>query len=278
MKIAYSGIEGSFASIAAEKIFPGEEMVTCKSFSEAYEKVKDGICDAAVLPIENSYAGEVGQVTDLMYEGDLKVSGVYPLRVSQNLLGIIGSSVSDIKKVISHPQALEQCMDYIDEHGMSIEQSTNTARAALEVSKLSDKSVGAIASKKTANLYGLSVLQPDINKDKMNTTRFAVFSKEELTQCSKNMHDACIMIFTVRHEAGALAKAIGIIGDHRFNMRVIRSRRIKGVQWQYYFYIELEGRMRSIEGSGIIDEMNRYCESVRLIGSYYAEEPVIEED
>ena len=165
MKIAYSGIEGSFASIAAEKIFPDGTLVPCKSFKEAYDIVESGECDAAVLPIENSFAGEVGQVTDLMYEGNLYVNGVYPLRVSQNLLGVKGSTLSDIKKVISHPQALEQCLEYLDAHNIETEQSTNTARAALAVAQKGDKSVGAIASKKTASLYGLDVIEQDINRD-----------------------------------------------------------------------------------------------------------------
>jgi len=277
MKIAYSGIEGSFASIAAEKIFPQEEMVTCKSFKEAYDLVEQGICNAAVLPIENSYAGEVGQVTDLMFEGNLAVNGIYPLRVSQNLLGMKGSSVDNIKKVISHPQALEQCMDYLDEKGIQTQQSSNTARAALEVSQIGDITIGAIASKKTAELYGLDVLEADINKDKMNTTRFAVFNRPQDATKAIGKYDSSILIFTVRHEAGALAKAIGIIGDYGFNMRVIRSRRIKGVRWQYYFYTEIEGRKDKVENSNLINEMKQYCESVKLLGSYYAGEESIEE-
>ena len=277
MKVAYSGIEGSFASIAAEKIFPDAQMITCKSFKEAYDKVADGECEAAVLPMENSYAGEVGQVTDLMYEGELCVNGVFPLKVTQNLLGTKESTIGDIKKVVSHPQALEQCMEYLDEHDIQMEQATNTARAALLVSEMSDKSVGAIASKKTAQLYGLRVLEADINKDKMNTTRFAVFTRPFDTKTVVGKFDTCIMLFTVRHEAGALAKAIGVIGDHGYNMRVIRSRRIKGVRWQYYFYTEIEGRLNAIENSNLTEDMKRYCESVRILGSYYAGEDTIEE-
>ena len=129
----------------------------------------------------------------------------------------------------------------------------------------------------TAGLYGLEVLEADINKDKMNTTRFAVFKREDDIVGQPVKYDTCIMMFTVRHEAGALAKAIGVIGDHGFNMRVIRSRRIKGVRWQYYFYTEIEGRLSTVKGSDMIDEMKKYCESVRLIGSYYAGEENIEE-
>ena len=122
VKVAYSGIEGSFASIAAGRLFPEGHLVSHKSFKDAYESVSKGECSLAVLPIENSYAGEVSQVMDLMYEGDLYINGVYGLRVAQNLLGIPGSTLSGIKKVISHPQALAQCEDYIYTHDFGSRQ------------------------------------------------------------------------------------------------------------------------------------------------------------
>ena len=101
MKIAYSGIEGAFAHIAAKRIFPAEELISYGDFRSAYEAVEKGECDYAVLPIENSYAGEVGQVTDLMFQGGLFVNGVYTLNVMQNLLGVKGASVESVRKVIS---------------------------------------------------------------------------------------------------------------------------------------------------------------------------------
>ena len=117
MKIAYSGIEGAFAYIAAQRIFPGQELLSFGDFRSAYEAVEKGDCDYAVLPIENSYAGEVGQVTDLMFQGGLFVNGVYTLNVLQNLLGVKGASLESVRKVISHPQALEQSGDFIAAHG-----------------------------------------------------------------------------------------------------------------------------------------------------------------
>jgi len=277
MKIAYSGIEGSFASIAAEKIFPEGTLVPCKSFKEAYEIVENGECDAAVLPIENSFAGEVGQVTDLMYEGSLYVNGVYPLRVSQNLLGVKGSTLSEIKKVVSHPQAIEQCLEYLDAHDIETEQSTNTARAALAVAQKGDRSIGAIASKKTAELYGLEVIEQDINRDNMNTTRFAVLSKSIEPLHPFDEYSTCIVMFTVKNEAGALAKSLEIIGRHGYNMRVIRSRRLKNEQWKYYFYTELEGKISSLEGTAMVLEMTKFCDVLKVLGSYSVDEATIEE-
>ena len=146
LKVAYSGIEGSFASISVSKIFPDAERVPYKNFKECYDAVAIGQCDFAVMPIENSYAGEVGQVNDLMFEGDLFVNGVYELKVTQCLLGVPGSSIDKITTVVSHPQALEQCNEFIYEHDFQSISADNTARAAKEVATRADKSVAAIFS------------------------------------------------------------------------------------------------------------------------------------
>ena len=289
-RISYSGIEGSFAFIAAGRIFPGQELVPCHSFKEAYECVASGNCDAAVLPIENSYAGEVGQVSDLMFAGDLHVYGVYELSISQCLLGLPGSTVADIRHVISHPQALEQCGEYIGRHGWKTIPYENTARAARAVSREGDITQAAIASAETAELYGLSILARDINESAKNTTRFAVFAKEGSDICDVIREDlrsqneasageagtdgakrtSCntILLFTIKHVAGSLAKAVSIIGLHDYNMRVIRSRPAKDMNWEYYFYTELEGSLDTLEGQAMHAGLRCACELIKIIGTY----------
>ena len=150
MRVAYSGVEGAFAHVAAMRIFPDATPVSCLSFEAAYRAVEAGECDVAVLPIENSSAGEVGAVLDLMLSGGLYINGVYDLSVSHCLLGVPGATVSDVKRVVSHPQALEQCRAYIREHGFDSEIGVNTAVAAQSVAARGDKSVAAIASGETA--------------------------------------------------------------------------------------------------------------------------------
>ena len=278
-RIAYSGIEGSFAFIAASRIFPD----AFHSFKEAYNSVTNGNCDAAVLPIENSYAGEVGQVSDLMFAGNLTVHGVYELSISQCLLGLPGSSISDITHVISHPQALEQCGEYIGRHGWKTVPYENTARAARSVAREGDITQGAIASAETAELYGLSVLAENINESAQNTTRFAVFTnpgpKKDPSDKSmtSDLHapegedkDDCntILLFTIKHVAGSLAKAVSIIGLHDYNMRVIRSRPAKDMNWQYYFYTELEGSLDTIEGQAMLAGLRCACELIKIVGTY----------
>ena len=134
MKIAYSGIEGAFANIAAKRIFPQEELISFGDFRSAYEAVEKGDSEYAVLPIENSYAGEVGQVTDLMFQGSLFVNGVYALNVKQNLLGVEGASLASVKKVVSHPQALEQSADFISSHGYESEEAVTSSNNNLSIS------------------------------------------------------------------------------------------------------------------------------------------------
>ena len=280
LKIAYSGIEGSFAAMAVGGIFPDAEKISCRTFREAYDKVASGLSDAAVLPIENSYAGEVGQVSDLMFHGALEVTGVFELSISQCLLGVEGSSVESVKTVISHPQALEQCGEYIAHHGFETIPYENTARAAKEVSDRGDVTVGAIASSETAKLYGLSILQYDINESSQNVTRFAVFARKDGSSVSEGVQKVrqtpknTIMIFTIRDFAGALARAISIIGKHNYNMRVIRSRPVKDVNWQYYFYTEIEGVLDSEEGWRMLEQLKTACEKIKVIGTYTPDERI----
>ena len=218
------------------------------------------------MPIENSFAGEVGQVLDLMYKGSLYINGVYDLAVSQNLVGVKGAVISDIQEVISHPQALMQCGEFIKTHGFEQLQATNTAIAAQKVAELNDKSIAAIASRETAELYGLSVIEKDINEGNFNTTRFAVFSRAENTD--KASENNFLLLFTVSHVAGALAKAISVIGEHGFNMKVLRSRPVKDSNWQYYFYVEAEGNIHGEQGEKMLESLKEYCEQLKIIGNY----------
>lgn len=268
IKVAYSGVEGAFASIAAGRIFPGAKQVPFRSFGEAYDAVKCGDCDYAVLPIENSYAGEVGHVMDMIFEGDLFIRAIYSLPVSQNLLGVKGTTKDKIKKVVSHPQALEQCYKYLQSHGYEPVQATNTAQAAKQVADVGDMSIAAIASVETAALYGLDILEHDINESSNNTTKFAVLEREmseQITDPAKK--DVYVLMFTIPNIPGALSQILTNLGIFGYNMRVIRSRPLKGKKWTYYFYTEAEGDETSI-GRAMLEGLGRNCEMVKVLGHY----------
>ena len=264
MNVAYSGVEGAFAHIAAGRIFPDGNRISYPDFKAAYEAVEKGECDCAVLPIENSRAGEVGQVIDLLFSGSLYVNGVYSLDIRHNLIGVKGTKESDIRKVISHQQALMQCASYIRNQGYESESCENTARAAQFVADKGDTSVAAIASRETADLYGLQVIRENINEASDNTTRFIVVSR---TLCAEK-RDHSIIMFTVPDEAGGLAHAINVIGHHGYSMRSIKSRAMKDLMWSYYFYVELGGDLQSKRGKYMLDELSECCDKLKMIGTY----------
>ena len=268
-RVAYSGTEGAFAHVAAGRIFPEAERVGYPDFAEAYRAVENGECYAAVLPIENSYAGEVAQVTDLLFQGPLSVSGMYELAVTQNLLTVKGADVSSVKTVISHPQALSQCAAFIRAHGYRTIPCENTALAAKQVAEQQDATVAAIASEETASLYGLTVSERAINESAGNTTRFAVFTRaRHPLPKDAGASGRFILVFTVLNEAGALAKAIDIIGKFGFNMRTLRSRPTKNLMWKYYFYVEAEGNVDSSEGKAMLAALSQFCDRLKVSGTY----------
>lgn len=268
MRVAYCGTEGAFAHIATEKLFPTARKIAYGDFEAAYRSVETGECDIVVLPTENSSNGEVGEVTDLLFSGTLYVNAACELAISHDLVAPKGTRLEDIKTVISHPQALGQCAKYIHEHGFKTEEFANTALAAKRVAELDDKTTAAIASAEAARIFGLDVLEKNINQSRSNTTRFAVLSRTERKHKSSEMGVHTILLFTVRNEAGALARAIDIIGKHGFNMRSLRSRPMKELLWQYYFYVEAEGNIHTDEGVAMMKELDKYCDRLKAVGTF----------
>ncbi len=269
MRVAYSGVEGAFANIAAERIFPDAKAIAHKDFKEAYESVEKGHCDCVVLPIENSHNGDVGQVMDLAFFGTLYINGIYDIEIVQNLLGVKGGSTDEVKTVISHPQALGQCAAYIREHGFETVEAVNTAVAAKQVAESGRHDIAAIGSDEAAEKFGLKKLAVHINESSNNTTRFAVFSRTP--KAPSITDDRFIMLFTVKNAAGSLGRAISVIGEHGFNLRALKSRPTKDLIWDYYFYVEGEGNINSQAGSTMLEELKSCCNDLRIIGNFEKE-------
>lgn len=269
MIVGYSGVPGAFGYLAAKQMFPDATLVSYPDFLEAYQKCEAGECDAVVLPLENSFAGDVGAVMDLTFSGTLYINQMIDLDVVHNLIGTKEASLDTIQEVYSHPQALAQCADYINEHHFIPRECVNTAVAGLEVAKRNDPSFAAIASMDTANLYGLKVIEKNINSSRNNTTRFAAFSRSErLPSPNSKMGEHFILVFTVLNEAGALAKTLNIIGAHGFNMRNLKSRPMKKLMWSYYFFVELDGNINSEDGREMLKQLATVCDRLKLVGTY----------
>lgn len=269
MTVAYSGVEGAFANIAAQRIFPDARCLPYADFKTAYRAVEKGECDCVILPIENSFNGDVGNVLDLAFFGSLYINGVYEAGIVQNLLGVKGTTLSDVRKVISHPQALGQCASFIENHSLESEDSVNTAVAAKKVADMGDKTVAAIGSIEAAQRFGLQVISEKINDSGTNTTRFAVFSRSNRTPSPKD--DRFIMLFTVKNAAGSLGKAISVIGQHGFNLRALKSRPTKELVWDYFFYIEGEGNINSSQGQEMLEQLKDCCSHLKIAGSFEQE-------
>ncbi len=269
MRVAFSGVEGAFADIAASRIFPDATTVPHKDFKAAYDAVLDGECDCAVLPLENSYNGDVGAVMDLAFFGPLHINGMYDIGIEQNLLAVKGTTMDQVKTVISHPQALGQCADYIREHGFDTIETVNTAVAAQQVAEWGRHDVAAIASDEAAQKYGLKKLEARINKSNQNTTRFAVFSRTPKSESPAD--NRFILLFTVKNEAGSLGRAISVIGSHKFNLRALKSRPARDLIWSYYFYAEGEGNIAGKDGKKMLEELSTCCDQVRVLASFEKE-------
>ena len=269
MRVAFSGTHGAFANIAAKKVFPDAKAVSFPDFKAAYNSVVNGECDCVILPIENSYNGDVGQVMDLAFFGPLYINGIYDIGIVQNLLAVKGTTMDEVKTVISHPQALGQCAEYIKKHNFETIEAVNTALAAKQVAEMRRHDIAAIASDEAAEEFGLKKLEAHINESNSNTTRFAVFSRAAKEPNQNDNH--FILLFTVTNEAGSLGKAISIIGENGFNLKALKSRPTKELIWSYYFYAEGEGNINSENGKKMLLELKSKCSEIKVIGCFEKE-------
>lgn len=269
MRVAFSGVEGAFADVVARRIFPDATAVPHGDFADAYNAVVNGDCDCALLPMENSFNGDVGKVLDLAYFGNLYVTGVYEAEIVQNLLGVPGATLGDIKTVISHPQALGQCAGYIKHYGFNTVEAVNTAVAVRQVAEIGRPDIAAIGSVEAGEKFGLTKIEGHINESGQNTTRFAVFSRARRTPSAKDTR--FIMLFTVNNTAGSLGRAVSVIGEHGFNLRALKSRPTKELVWDYYFYAEGEGNLTDENGQAMLRKLKECCSNVKILGSYEKE-------
>lgn len=261
--VAYGGAKGAFSHIAAMKCFPQSELKNYPTFEEVFQAVISGDAAYGVIPFENSYTGEVGDMLDMLLEYDVSIQRMYDLKICQNLLGVPGAAIEDIRQVYSHPQALAQSSLFLQGRGFELIPYGNTALAAQYVAETKDPSKAAIASIETAELYGLNVLVRDINTSSQNATRFVIIAKTP--KASGNRFS---LLFTVKHETGALMKVMQLMAGHGMNLESIKSRSLHDQPWAYYFYCEIVGDINSEEAVQLLEEMKQECAMVKVIGIY----------
>lgn len=261
---AYQGVEGAWSHIALRRMFPFARATAFATWPEVFDTVQNGDAQFGVLPFENSNAGDVSAVLDLLYtHPDIIVTHMQDMPIQQDLLGVKGAKLSNVRTVISHPQALAQSSVFLQQHGFTTQSWINTADAAKHIAELNDPTVAAIASAETAELYGLDILAEGVNADGDNTTRFIVISREKPTAGNRFS-----LLFTVDNKPGKLAEVIQVIGASGFNMESIKSRPMPHVPFEYYFYVELVGDPTADETGALLHELDRTCRTVRLLGVY----------
>lgn len=267
LKVIYQGVPGAFSQIAMLEYF-GEEVpnYNVETFKDAMEAIKNKEADYAVLPIENSSAGIVNMSYDLLVEYDNYIVGEHILKIQQALIGTPGAEISDIKTVFSHPQGLMQCAKFLDNFRDWKQISLqNTAASAMKVRDDKDKSQAAIASAKAASLYGLKVLQEEINFSDTNSTRFIIVTNEPIFTDKSDKVSVC---FEVPHESGTLYSALSHFIYNGISMSKIESRPLEGKPWEYRFFIDFEGNLNDSAVKNALKGLKAETINLKILGNY----------
>ncbi len=267
VRVVYQGVEGAYQHAAALQYFgSAAAYYHVPAMEDAMVEVEEGRADYAVLPIENSSAGAVSNNYDLLIRHQVYLVGEIQLAVSHALLGLPGARLEDIRQVYSHPQALMQCAPYLNSHREWRQISAaNTAGAAKRILEDGDPAQAAIASEIAGRLYGLQVLERCINFDKNNTTRFMVLSREAVYRKGAGKVSIC---FEGAHKSGSLYHMLGNLMYNDLNMLMIESRPIEGRNWEYRFFVDLEGSLSDPAVQNALKGISEEAARLRILGNY----------
>jgi prephenate dehydratase len=263
MQVAFQGEHGAYSEQAILDYFRDAETIPCESFDLVFDAVHAKQCDAGLIPVENSIAGSIHQNYDLLFQHPLHITGEYVLRVRHCLIALPDVKMGEIKKAISHPQALGQCVDYLRKHGIKAEQAYDTAGSVKLLKESGAQDTAAIASRRAAELYGMQILEEGIEDNTENFTRFLAIQREAVIP----QGDAkTSIVFTLKDRE--FAKAMSIFAQHEIEITKIESRPLRGKPWEYLFYIDFIGSADEEISKRALDHLNEYALSLRALGSY----------
>lgn len=268
-RVAFQGVDGSNSHEVATTYFNSDsDFLKYSSFKEVFESVENGESDYGVLPIENSYTGSINEIYDYLGQSDIKIVGEYIIDIRHNLMVKKGTNLKDIKKVYSHPQGFLQSKKFLNSN-KHMEQVSyhNTAISAKYVRDAKEGTIAAIASNSAARIYGLDIINSNINDQDENKTKFIIISKE-LNSSSDN--NKITLMFNVSHKAGVLHKVLSHLSHNELNISKIESRPIDGKEWEYSFYMDIEGNIKSKKIEYVLSLIENEVIGYKLLGCYKA--------
>jgi prephenate dehydratase len=264
-RVAYQGEAGAYSEEGAQALWPDAELVPLQTIRKVFEAVEVGRVDRGLVPMDNSQAGSINETYDLFLKHGLHLVGETIVRVDHCLLALEGAHIDDLTEVISHPQAVAQSEEFLSALGVSIRAEYDTAGAAKRIADDKLETTGAIASRRAAELYGLSIVAEKIQTYPDNYTRFGALSRspEPLGDPDKSS-----LVFGVGHVAGSLYRCIGAFAERHLSLTKLESRPRAGRPWEYVFYVDVEAPASASPMIEALAEVSEHATFTRLLGTY----------
>jgi 3-deoxy-7-phosphoheptulonate synthase len=266
-RAVFAGEMQAFANKAANQFFGSDVKIDpVPSFRDVFQEVRDRNSDFGVIPLENSLAGSIHENYDLLLEYDVKIVGEITLRIIHSLIGQQGTKLEEVRRVISHPQALEQCREFLEnQQGWELVAARDTATAVRRIKEDGNPEEVAIAAKEAAALYGLTILKEGIETNARNYTRFAVIAADTV---SNGPREKSSLVYSTSNKPGALYDTLRIFSENGINLVKLESRPIHGKPWEYMFYVDLEADVEAAELKGVMDKLTENTEFLKILGIY----------
>jgi len=263
--VAYQGEAGAYSEEGALALFPHASLRPLSSIRKVFESVEVGMVDYGLVPIDNSQAGSINETYDLFLKHGLHLVGETVVRVNHCLLALPGTHIDDVEEVISHPQAVAQCEEFLNVLDVAIRAEYDTAGAAKRIVEEKMERTGAIASKRAAALYGLDVLAERIQTYPDNYTRFGALSR-----APDALHDPdkTSLVFGVGHAPGSLYRCLGAFAQRHLNLAKLESRPRAGRLWEYVIYVDVEAPGVAPQMIEALAELSQHATFTRVLGSY----------
>jgi prephenate dehydratase len=266
MRIAFQGEPGAYSEAAALRFSDHADLLPCESFEDVFASVASGKASHGILPVENSIGGSIHRNYDLLLEHDLPIVGEVTLPITHNLMALPGTALSDVRRILSHPQALAQCERFLRSmSGVSVEATYDTAGSAKLVKEQQLTDAAAIASGRAATVFGLEILRAEIQDYSDNITRFLLVSRAG--EAGEQV-DKTTVVFSLPNEPGSLFKALSVFALRDIDLTKIESRPIRGRPWEYLFYVDIPIGRHDLRCARALVHLAEFARSMRTLGSY----------